>query len=414
MNTANFTDLQKSTSLTKRIINLIDNMISKFAFRFNKIIIESFYFPKKEYLKICIRCNLIPSKYLNFFNFDIKENNLLENNKRIVFKNLLSKIDTQDKFIRFLLLNLHKDIPKSYLENFDAIKKKILPLAKRKKIIFSMHSLFTNDNFKIYIAETKKVGSKYIHSDHGAGLTLKINPYADFFEKVSYKIIKWNNVDKKQNVIANLSPTLPVIKFQNKKRGDNCSVIFAEQRKYILQYHTRISLNQSIDFFNELTQFVNSLNPEIKSKIKFRSKGNFSYNSEKKFLEMFSEKNIDRITFKNSFTKTILNSKLIINTYPETSFCEAMYVNIPTVLLMKKNHYKFTKTASNTLNDLINNKIAFEDFNEAKIHINKYWKELDLWWKRENVQSARKNFLKNFFNVKLDWYKEWSDYIYFL
>ena len=60
------------------------------------------------------------------------------------------------------------------------------------------------------------------------------------------------------------------------------------------------------------------------------------------------------------------------------------------------------------------NKIAFDDFNEAQIHINRNWKELDLWWKSKNVQSAREMFLTNFFNIKSDWFKEWSDYVYFL
>ena len=39
-----------------------------------------------------------------------------------------------------------------------------------------MHSITANDNFKIFVAETKKVGSKYIHSAHGGGLTLIIPP----------------------------------------------------------------------------------------------------------------------------------------------------------------------------------------------------------------------------------------------
>ena len=118
------------------MIKLMDNIISKFAFKFNKIIFEGFYFPMQEYLKICLRCKLIPSKYLNFFDFQIKKNSLSKDNKdkRIGLKNLLSKIENQDKFIQFLLLNIHKDMPKSYLENFNEIKKKILPLAKDKKV----------------------------------------------------------------------------------------------------------------------------------------------------------------------------------------------------------------------------------------------------------------------------------------
>ena len=162
-----------SGNLFIQLIRAIDNIISKFAFKFNKIILDSFYFPKKEYLKICLRCKLIPCKYTNFFNFSVKEDSLSKENKRIKLKNLLLKVDIKDKFIQFLLSNIHKDIPKSYLENFDSIKKKILPFAKKKKIIFSMHSIVRNDNFKIYIAETKKVGSKYIHVIHGGGLTFK-------------------------------------------------------------------------------------------------------------------------------------------------------------------------------------------------------------------------------------------------
>ena len=73
----------------------------------------------------------------------------------------------------------------------------------------------------------------------------------------------------------------------------------------------------------------------------------------------------------------------------------------------------FSEIALETFDLLKKNKIAFEDFNEAQIHINKNWKEIDLWWKLKNVQLARKMFLKNFFNIKSEWFKEWSDYIYY-
>ena len=112
--------------------------------------------------------------------------------------------------------------------------------------------------------------------------------------------------------------------------------------------------------------------------------------------------------------QTILNSKLIIATYPQTSFTEAMYCNVPTILIIKKNHYQFVGEAINIFNILKKNKIAFDNFNEAKTHINEYWSKIDLWWKSENVQLARKMFLTNFFNVKPDWDREWLDYVYHL
>jgi len=401
----------KKPSLVTRVIHMIDNVISKFAFSFNKIIIESFYFPKKEYLKICLRCKLIPTKYPNLFNFDIKENILPNNDKRTLLKNLLLRANGKDNFDKFLLQNLHKDIPMSYLENFDSIKRKLLPYSRQKKIIFSMHSLATNDNFKIYIAETKKVGSKFTIAEHGGGITLKFNPMSDFFKKASDKMITWGNTIQNK-VRTNLSPTLPIIKSKKSKIGNDCIIIFSEGVKYTVKSFSGPELNESFNLFNEIVQFVNKLNPEIKSKIKFRSKGNFSFNSEKKFSEMFGKKSIVQHSIENSFDKAILNCKLIIATYPQTSFSESMYFNTPTILI-NKDFWQFSKTGFDTFNDLKENKIAFKDIYEAKNHINKHWSDLDLWWKSEKVQLARKRFLKNFFNVKPNWYREWSDYIYF-
>ena len=395
-----------------QVVKFIDNVISKFAFKFNGIIFENFHFPKKEYLKICLRNKLIPSKYTNLFNFDVKDSKSERDDKRTKLKNLLFKIDSQDKFIKFLLLNIHKDLPKSYLENFDLIKKKILPLAKNKKIIFSMHTIDLNDNFKIYLAETKKVGSKYKHSRHGGGLTFKTSMFDNMIEKVSDKLIVWGDSYSNKNPYVKLSPTLPIIKLKKSKAGNYCSIIFVDCLKYQRKFNMGPTLEQKIDFFNELTQFVNQLNPEIKSKVKFRAKKNLGSNFEKKFSETFGAKYIDKISYKNSYKKSLLNSKLIIATYPETIFSEAMYSNTPTILIIKKKQMLLSKDSLDDFDYLKKNKIAFEDFQEAKNHINKYWNELDIWWKSKNVQTAREMFLTNYFKVKFDWYKNWSEYIY--
>ena len=274
-----------------------------------------------------------------------------------------------------------------------------------------MTSIERNDNFKTYLAETKKKGSKHIRVMHGGGLMFNENEHSfGFFEKVSDKIIKYDK-EKQNNLYHNLCPTLPVIKLKNSKKGNYCSIVFVEQRKYLIKFPESLILDQSIDFFNELTQFVHKLNPEIKRKIKFRVKRNIGYNCEERFSKIFGKEHIDKVSFENPFKNTLSNSKLIISTYPQTVFSEAMYYNVPTILIIKQNYYQFKKLSLDIFNILKENKIAFDDFDEAKEHINKNWENINLWWKNENVQYARKKFLSNFFNVKTDWYKEWSDYI---
>jgi putative transferase (TIGR04331 family) len=395
---------------------IIDKIASNFAFRFNNIIFETFYFPKKDFLKICLKFKLIPSKYVNFFDLEVVEKKSLNSTKRIILKELLSTIEAKDQFINFLLSNIHKDIPESYIEKFDLIKKKIFPYAKRKKTIFSMHSLYRNDNFKIYLAETKKFGSKYIHSLHGGGLNFSKSNNFYLEEKVANKIVIWGEFNSKyiksdSVKFSKLSPTISLYKNKNPK-GKNCTIVSIERRKYTNKFDLSLNFEQSIDFFNELTHFANELSPEIKSNLKYRCKLPIEFYSAKKFAGIFGDRSIDPVTSKNTFKKTIINSKLIILTYPQTTFSEAMYSNVPTILILKKNLHFLTKKSLVLFDVLKKNKIAFEDFNEAKIHINENWKELDKWWKSNNVQFARNEYLKIFFDVKPNWFKEWSDYIY--
>ena len=70
-----------------------------------------------------------------------------------------------------------------------------------------------------------------------------------------------------------------------------------------------------------------------------------------------------------------------------------MHANTPTILIIKKNQWQFSKTALDTLEVLKKNRIAFDNFDEVKNHINKHWKELSTWWNTENVQFARKIYL---------------------
>ena len=64
-----------------------------------------------------------------------------------------------------------------------------------------MISLYRNDNFKVYLAEAKKVGSKYIHVPHGGGLTFKMTDDLTYITSVADKIISWDNTEQLQNIL---------------------------------------------------------------------------------------------------------------------------------------------------------------------------------------------------------------------
>lgn len=393
-------------------LQYVDKIFSFFAFRFNSIIFDTFYFPKKEYLKLCLRNRLIPSRYISFFKYNINNYNI-DNDIRFNLHKLFFEKEGKTNFINFLLNNIHKDIPKSYLENFELLRDRALKLAKKKKIIFSMHSMAYNDFFRIYIAETKKKGSKLIMSDHGGGFVRKLNMIYKYYEKISDKKINWDNTIKKK-IFLKLSPTLPIItraiQGRNRKNGF-CTIVYAECSRYQSRIQSIPFFDEEVDNFANIIRLVKGLNSNIKNKIKFRVKGVYSINSEKIFSDFFGKKSIDPGPTYGPYYKSLLNSRMVIIFYPQTSFSESMFLNVPTILICKKETMQFEKSSLEIFKLLKKNKMAFENFNEAKLHINKIWSKTDQWWNSTNVQKARSKYLNNFFCVKPNWYEEWSNYI---
>ena len=203
---------------------------------------------------------------------------------------------------------------------------------------------------------------------------------------------------------------------QSDKRifGKNLTITFTEASRYVYKSGT-ILFDNNFQFFNELIEFAKKLKKEVRTNIKFRAKTNsdgsdLSYGSNRRFAEVFGEDSVQKMT-DISYYNSMLKSKLIVVTHPETIFSEAMYLNIPTILLLNEKHFEFTKHSLRIFKLLKKNKIAFDDFKKAKLHINTNWDNIESWGNKKQIQNARKLYLSHFFNVKADWYEEWQNFI---
>ena len=101
---------------------------------------------------------------------------------------------------------------------------------------------------------------------------------------------------------------------------------------------------------------------------------------------------------------------MIVN-YPQTAFSSLMYYNVPTILICNKKFWFFRKKSLKMFNLLKKNKMAFENFEDAERHIIKNWDGIYHWWNNKKIQNIRKLYLKNFFNIKNNWFEEWLNFI---
>jgi len=107
----------------------------------------------------------------------------------------------------------------------------------------------------------------------------------------------------------------------------------------------------------------------------------------------FYDKNI-------KFDDVIHESKILVCTYPETTFTLSMLSGVPTILLLDKNIFdllnpKFTML----IRELVKSKILFYNSFDASKHINKIIDNPYAWYNLENVKKTRMKYLKLSFGL---------------
>jgi len=98
---------------------------------------------------------------------------------------------------------------------------------------------------------------------------------------------------------------------------------------------------------------------------------------------------------------------VIVCTYPETTFSEAMASGRPVVLVYPSKYYERHPIAGSLLADLRQASIAFEDPVEAAAHVNRIWDEPDAWWRAPHTRRVRDRFLTQALGNDGHWLQRW-------
>ena len=134
---------------------------------------------------------------------------------------------------------------------------------------------------------------------------------------------------------------------------------------------------------------------------------NKGWNLEKKYKDKFGDKIIC-----HKDMKSVLNeSKLIICTYPETTFIESMISNVPTILVFLNDVWTFNEKFDDLVRNLKENNIIFSNVKDASNHVEEINKDPYKWWNSEVIKNSRNYFLKECGDVSQNWLNEWKQFI---
>jgi putative transferase (TIGR04331 family) len=345
---------------------------------------------KINFLKICLKLNILPFKGLYLFDRRKIINILNKNSFDLIKRQKLSfKISKKNEFENFIFNKIKRDIPRIFIENFNDIKNLHKNKLERTDSVITDTMHWYNPIFKSWLAYKKNINKnfKIITAAHG-GVYGGVPFYYDYNKSISTIEFKYQKKILKNQIRL---PCLFLKKY-NRNLNDKILLICTNVPKYPKHFLTG-PLSDEINFnFFQVKKFTDNI--EInKKKIFIRPYvDQTAWEQNKKYQQLLGLKNL--IYSNNSYEKLKQNAGIKIVTYPQTAFLECV-INGPTFLLFNPIHYNDISENEKFMKILFKNKIAFKDGKELAIHLNKVESHITLWWNQKKIQNSINLFIKN-------------------
>ena len=362
----------------------------------HKIALVTSYFDLRSLVKISLKIGQIPRLYTEFDKV-IKMPKILSSDRKLTLD-----LMCQSQFENFVRCNVLLDAPVPYIEGYRVIRSNAFHILPNCKVIFDANSYWYNELFKKWCAETVELGGRLIVSEHGSSLQSKYQSFSHE-SKISDIYVVWRKALKKNQI--QLPPNKMVNRSKGKSNGDCLAIIGVEFPLYGARYCSGTISTLTLYDYHQKLEFINMLNFNIRKLVKIRQKKDGNWEINKRYSDKLGE---EVLSSSSNLLEEFNNSKIIVCTYPETTFFEAMHSKIPTILLYKKEYWELHPEFDDLVRKMKLANIIFSDPVSASSHINRIWNDPRLWWDSQTVIDVRKEFFDQCGRVDGDWLDQWS------
>lgn len=383
----------RKKSLKSRIAKMIDQLVGSLKVGNYNVVIYDGYFPLPRMVTLFLKIGQLP----RFFR-ELDSSVTIHEPNYFMRDEIGSSGAFSTAFERFLVRRISMDLPLAHLEGYQNLTKEVdsLPIAK----IVVTASPFENELFKVWSANQVNLGAKFVVSNHGGAI---ISRFAMFNHEDDIADVRtvWHKPFRDNHI--QISPNKLKSNLRTCKR--NITLIGLDMPRYQYRAHCGPTGPLMLNEIKQKTEFINHLDTNVKSKFFIRPQSAGGWDTRDRFIDLFGEEIISK---QASLMKDYAYSKLIICSYPQTTFSEAMSSGIPVVLLYLESCWEFVSLFDELLRVLKSAKIVFSESKAAAAHINSIQEHPEIWWNSEEVIEARKLFSEFCCKISENPTDEWS------
>jgi putative transferase (TIGR04331 family) len=356
------------------------------------------YFNIKKLMQLNVKLNQIPRLHYEF------EKYIHYGDLNPSMRSGLHEDCKSSKFKTFLMENILKDMPKSYIEGFVDISLYCKKLPK-SKIIFTANAHYDNDIFKNWSAQQVENGSRLIIGEHGGSIPKAVSVSLLYEEMICYKKTVWHTLLHHPKHIV--MPINKQMKKVSNLKGIRITLIGLESSRYSGRIQTGPFSSLIIEDFEQKTKFINTLNKKACIDFKIRAFSDQDWSLGNRYADMYGDSILS--TNKKIF-QDFLQSKIIICSYPETTFSEAMHSGVPTILFYTEEYWDLHPDYNELITEMKRVNIIHSDPVMAANHINMVHENPFEWWNRDDTVRARNMFFDTCSLFSKNPITDWADF----
>ncbi len=380
-----------------------------------------FYFPNKLLYKKRV---IIVNPYFKRHTLWFKSILLLKSLGRILFddfkyylniknKNIDEKFRTNsklsgDSFEEWISEFAIQNIPQCYLEyHHEYVRLINNKYPKSGDFFLTFNDLNCNVPFQFFLAINYK---KHIFGSgqHGNGYGVdKRNEHEIREREISNIYFTYGWKDSKQTI------PLAMPKLINRNLIISKEILFLTscRHRYLIRFFSGPTSTKNLkDHVENPLQFLRSFKNRKYLVIRHHPGHNIrKWNNRERIKSEFPDLKED---MNNKFYKTLESCSVYVADHFGTTFLEAMQSNVPCVIFLNKNSYKFRSELIPHINDLEKQKIIFYDPVIASNHLDNVINNLNKWWNNQSLQEVRRNFCKQYAYTSNSWIDEWINQFY--
>lgn len=319
----------------------------------------------------------------------------------------------ESDFERFIKSSIIADLPICTVEDYSTIRSQAHCISIRPKVVVTGSSHWDDPLAKTWIAEQAACNTKFVVLEHGGSLP----PYKELFDfELSIADVRASwfrpyHVKHRQLPPPRLVEQYGAI-FRIRRRlnkANCCSLIANECASWVHRVHFYPMANQWSDSFSMVLDLYNRLNPKVRNAFRIKPyPASQGWNTAQRFADALGS---DVLHKERSLERVYAMSKVIICSYPETTFSEAMASGVPTILMYPEHYYELNPVAYPLLSILRSAKVAFNDPAEAALHLNSIWDCPDEWWRSSETKYARHEFCMQALDHGPGWLSKWAKFL---